>query len=110
MEVLYLYSLKKSEPPTVEIDRLEDIKKLLHVLTKRIEPQMRLLEERIQKSNCEILKEAEISKLKSLLKNWQENCRRVGAYPIGTLQCRIYTEEGPYHWQYSYLPNHASNY
>jgi len=109
MEVLYLYSLKNSEPTRVEIDRLEDIKKLLEVLTKKIEPQIRILEEKIKQSSNELSKEFEISHLKTLLESWNDNCRRVGGHPTGPFQCRIYTDEGPYHWQYSYLPSLAVN-
>jgi hypothetical protein len=109
MEVLYLYSLKSLVPPQIELEQLEHVKHRLLLLTKKMEPQIKSLEAKVRSAHSEAGKCQDLKNLQQLLTTWNEHCRRLGGHPTGPFQCRIYTEEGPYHWQYTYLPSPAVN-
>ncbi|MDH4469204.1 MAG: hypothetical protein QE271_14190 [Bacteriovoracaceae bacterium] len=115
MNVSYLYPLTKTNTNFIDIDRVDEIKKLLQIITKKIEPRIKLLEFLMRQYHHEDQEKTPIDanfrasqlELSNLIKQWEDHCRRLGATPISPFQCRINTEEGHYHWQYTYLPKVA---
>jgi hypothetical protein len=107
MEVTYLYPIKSNEVPTIEVEKITDIKNLLQTITKKIEPLIKQLEFSIQQHKTQLQDGQDRQRLLKLVNKWNENCRRLGATPISPFQCRINTEEGYYYWQYSYHPRVA---
>ncbi len=86
---------------SVPANELEDIVRLLNIISLRSKREINSLESQLKYMNKKSLKAQGIqAKINNKLHRWTEKVKRVGASPLGVFRCRIATNDGTYLWEY----------
>ncbi len=95
-----VFQLKTGIQP-ISTNELEDIIRLLNIISLRSKREINSLESQLKYVNKQSLKAQGIqAKINNKLHRWTEKVKRIGASPLGVFRCRIKTNEGTYLWEY----------
>ena len=85
----------------IAANELEDMVRLLNIISLRSKREINGLESQLKYINKESLKAQGIqAKINNKLHRWTEKAKKIGASPLGVFRCRIATDDGTYLWEY----------